>query len=91
MPTFDAERTTHQLSYDKIIKRTLDENPELTIRFINGLFGDSIPLNATVEWLDKETINDNQSSIIADFYPRIGGKMYCIEIEQEGGQKIRDY
>ena len=63
----------------------------MTIRFINGLFGDSIPLDAPVEWLDKESINDKHSAIIADFYPRIDGKMYSIEIEESdrGDMAIR--
>ena len=73
----------HELSYDKIIKNTLAQSNEMTIGFINGLFGDNIPLNAAVEWLDKESVDDKYSAIVADFYPRIGGKMYAIEIEQD--------
>jgi hypothetical protein len=73
----------HQLSYDKIIKNTLSQSDELTIRFINGLFGDRIPLNAEVEWLDKETLRDSSKAYVADFYPRINGKLYSIEIEQD--------
>ena len=74
----------HELSYDKIIKNTLAHSAEMTVRFINGLFGDSIPLDAPVEWLDKESVSDRHVSIVADFYPRIDGKMYAIEIEQDG-------
>ena len=73
----------HQMSYDKIIKKTLEQSDELTVRFINGLFNDDIPLDSPVEWLDKETISDKNTGIVADFYPRIGGRMYAIEIEQD--------
>ena len=79
-----TETSRHELSYDKIIKNTLAQSNEMTIRFINGLFDDDIPLDAPVEWLDKESIDDKYSAIVADFYPRIGGKMYAIEIEQDG-------
>jgi len=72
----------HQLSYDKIIKNTLAQSDEMTIRFINGLLGENIPLDATVEWLDKESVTDKHTAIVADFYPKIDGKMYSIEIEQ---------
>jgi len=74
----------HQLSFDKIVKNTLEQSNEMTIRFINGLFGDSISLDAPVEWLDKESVSDKYTAIVADFYPRIDGKMYAIEIEQDG-------
>jgi len=60
----------------------------VTIRFINGLFGDNISLDAPVEWLDKESIDDKYTAIIADFYPRIDGKMYAIEIEQDAGEDM---
>ena len=40
----------HQLSYDKIVKNTLEQSNEMTIRFINGLFGDSISLDAPVPY-----------------------------------------
>ena len=73
----------HQLSYDKIIKNTLEQSDEMTIRFINGLFGDNIPLTASVEWLDKESVSDKHTAIVADFYPRIDGRMYAIEVEQD--------
>ena len=78
------EAKKHDLSYDKIIKNTLEQSDELTIRFINGLLGDNIPLDAPVEWLDKESVTDKNTAIVADFYPRIGGKIYAIEIEQDG-------
>jgi hypothetical protein len=78
----DIKAQQHQLSYDKIIKHTLEQSDELTIRFINGLLGDDIPLDAPVEWLDKESINDKHAAIVTDFYPRINGKMYAIEVEQ---------
>jgi len=63
----------HELSYDKIIKNTLAQSDELTIRFINGLFGDSIPLDAPVAWLDKESVNDKHTAFVADFYPTLEG------------------
>jgi hypothetical protein len=75
----------YDLSYDKIIKRTLDRSDELTVRFINGLFGGGIPLDAKVEWLDKESVDDEYKALVADFYPRIGGRMYSVEVEQDGG------
>ena len=56
----------------------------MTICLMNGLFDDNIPLDAPVVWLDKESIDRKYSGIVADFYPRIGGKMYAIEIEQDG-------
>ena len=52
MKTNGTDKHQHQLSYDKIIKSTLEQSSEVTVRFINGLFGDNIPLDATVEWLD---------------------------------------
>jgi hypothetical protein len=78
----DAQQ--HNLRYDKIIKNTLAQSDELTIRFINGLLNDNIPPDASVVWLDKESIDNKQSAIIADFYPRINGRMYAIEVEQDG-------
>jgi hypothetical protein len=78
-----VETQPQKLSYDKIIKNTLAQSDELTIRFINGLFNDRIPLDATVEWLDKESVNDKHVGLIADFYPRIAGDMYHIEVEQD--------
>jgi len=79
-----VEVQQHQLSYDKILKGTLEQSDEMTIRFINGLLGENIPLNAPVEWLDKESITDKNTAIIADYYPRIGGKIYAIEVEEDG-------
>lgn len=80
-----------QLSYDKIIKKTLEQSDELTVRFINGLFCDNIPLDAPVTWLDKESVSDEYKAIVADFYPKIDGRMYSIEIEQDdlGGMALR--
>ncbi|MDR1320294.1 MAG: hypothetical protein LBK56_02555 [Gracilibacteraceae bacterium] len=77
------ETKPQNLSYDKAIKKTLTQSNELTIRFINGLFGDDIPLDAPVDWLGQETINDKNDAVIADFYPRIGGSMYHIEVEHD--------
>jgi hypothetical protein len=73
----------YDLSYDKIIKRTLDQSDGLTVRFINGLFGGDHPLDAKVEWLDKESVDDEYKALVADFYPRINGQMYSIEVEQD--------
>ena len=84
MNYYGTETTQHKLSYDKIIKNTLAKSNAVTIRFINGLFGDDIPLDAPVEWLDKENVDDRYTGIVADFYPRIAGRMYAIEIEQDG-------
>jgi hypothetical protein len=78
-----VDAQTQRLSYDKIIKNTLAQSDELTIRFVNGLFGDDVPLDASVEWLDKESVNDKHAGFIADFYPRIDGNMYHIEVEQD--------
>ena len=39
----------HNLSYDKIIKHTLEQSDEVTILFINGLLGDDRRL--TLIWL----------------------------------------
>ncbi|MCL2222686.1 MAG: hypothetical protein FWC20_09685 [Oscillospiraceae bacterium] len=75
---------THELSYDKIIKNTLAQSDEMTIRFINGLLGENISLDAKVEWLDKESVSDKYTAIVADFYPRVDGRMYTIEVEQDG-------
>jgi len=85
------EAQLHQLSYDKIIKNTLTQSDEMTIRFINGLLGDNIPLGAPVEWLDKESVTDRHTAIVADFYPKIDGKMYTLEIESDdrGGMSLR--
>ena len=47
---FEAQR--YRLSYDKIIKNTLAQSDEMTVRFVNGLFDDDIPLDAAVTWLD---------------------------------------
>src|SRR5215510_12855155 len=83
MFTHDIEVHQHQLSYDKILKDALAQSNEMTIRFINGLFDDDIPLDAPVEWLDKETVSDKHTAIVADFYPRIAGRMYAIEVEYD--------
>jgi hypothetical protein len=45
----------YDLSYDKIIKRTPDRCDELTARFIKGLFGGGIPLDAAIH------LNTNQN------------------------------
>jgi len=77
---------SHELSYDKILKNTLQQSSELTILLINGLLGDNIPLDATVEWMDKETVNkagEKYEGIVTDMYPRINGRLYAIEIEQD--------
>ena len=79
-----AETDQYDLTYDRIIKDILAQSDEMTIRLMNGLFDDNIPLDAPVVWLDKESIDSKYSGIVADFYPRIGGKMYAIEIEQDG-------
>jgi hypothetical protein len=82
---------TYQLSYDKIVKNMLAQSDEMTIRFINGLFGDNIPDGARVEWLDKEIVDDQYKAIVADLYPRINGQMYTVEIESDdnGGMALR--
>ena len=80
----NIEVQQHQLSYDKIIKYILEQSDEMTIRLINGLFYDNIPLSAPVEWLDKESVTDKHTAIVADFYPRIDGRLYAIEVEQDG-------
>jgi hypothetical protein len=72
-----------EMSYDKAIKHTLAQSSEITVRFINGLFGDNIPLDTPVTWLDKESVNDKHTGFVADFYPRIGDRMYSIEIEHD--------
>ena len=79
-----TEVSQHELSYDKIIKNTLAQSNEMTIRFINGLFGDNIPLTAPVEWLDKESVDNKYSAIVADFYPRIDGKTFENVIVKSG-------
>jgi len=85
------EVTQHEMSYDKIVKNTLADSSEMTIRFINGLFGDNVSLDAPVVWLDKESVDDRYKGIVADFYPRIDGRMYAIEIEEDdaGDMAIR--
>lgn len=65
------------------MKRTLTQNREATIRFINGLFNGCIPLDATIDWLDKESVDAKSTAVISDFYPRINGRMYVIEVEQD--------
>ena len=80
----DIEIKQHNLSYDKIIKKTLMQSDAMTIGLINGLFYDNIPLDAPVDWLDKESITEKNTAIVADFYPRIDGKIYAIEIEEDG-------
>ena len=74
----------HELSYDKILKYALEQSKEMTIKFINGLFFDDISLDAPVEWLKTEIIDASQNKIVADLYPMIDGKMYAIEVEQDG-------
>jgi hypothetical protein len=78
-----VEAQPQKLSYDKIIKNTLAQSDALTIRSINGLLGEDVPLDASVEWLGKESVNDKHIGFIADFYPRIDGNMYHIEVEQD--------
>jgi len=78
------EAQPHQLSYDKILKYTLSQSNPLTIQFINGVFNDNISQDALVEWLEKESTSDKHTAIVADSYPRVDGKMYAIEIEQDG-------
>ena len=71
------------LSYDAILKNTFDLCKELTIPFFNGLFGEDIPLDASVVWLDRRTTVDGDNYNIADFYPKIGDSMYVVEVEQD--------
>jgi hypothetical protein len=73
----------YELSYDKIVKYTLAQSNEMTIRFINGLLGDDLPLDASVTWLDmesvtKESAGNKHTAIIGDLYPRINGRMYAL-------------
>ena len=74
----------HKLRYDQILKRLLAQSNVMTIRLINGMLNDHIPLDAPVEWLDKESSTGKATSIVADFYPRIDGRIYAIEVEQDG-------
>jgi hypothetical protein len=39
----------------------------------------------------KENVDDEYKAIVADFYPRIAGQMYSIEVEQDdrGGMAVR--
>ncbi|MCL1914910.1 MAG: hypothetical protein FWG10_13820 [Eubacteriaceae bacterium] len=85
MTVFDDNEKTqqHVLSYDKILKRTLSQDDDLTIRFMNGLLSEEIPLGTSVVWLDKETIHEKYVGIVSDFYPRIGGNLYHIELESD--------
>jgi len=79
----DIEAREYRLSYDKIIKNALSQSNELTIRFVNGLFGGNIPLDTAVTWLDKNNVNDKPTGFIADFYPQIAGRVYHIKLVQE--------
>jgi len=79
----DLKAQQHELSYDKILKNTLAQSNEMTVRFVNGLFGDDISLDAKVVWLDKESVNDKHTGFVADFYPEVDGKMYSIEVESD--------
>ena len=76
------EISQHELRYDKIIRDTFARNDEITINFINRLFGDSIPLDTPVEWPEKESADDWQTAITADFYLMIDGKVCAFETEQ---------
>jgi hypothetical protein len=86
----DGQESQQQISYDQALKNTLKASSALTILFTNGLFGDDTPLDAPVEWLDKES-GDGGVGIIADMYPRIGGNLYSIESESDdrGGMAVR--
>ena len=53
MKISDLELHKKELSYDKILKKTLAQSKDVTIRFFNGLFHDNIPLDAPVEFLDR--------------------------------------
>ena len=68
----------HNLSFDKIIKRYLEDKCTL-IQFVNGVFEDSIPIDADVVWLDKETVDESNTLRAADTYVRIGGRLFGIE------------
>jgi hypothetical protein len=72
-----------RLRLDQILTHVLKQDDTLMIRFMNGLFGDNIPLDAPVAWLDTKTSNDKYEGLVADYYPRIADKMYAIEIEQD--------
>jgi hypothetical protein len=84
------QENQHKLKYDEILKLTLKGSAELTILFANGIFGDDTPLDAPVEWLDKES-GGGGVGIVSDMYPRIGGDLYSIEAESDdrGGMAVR--
>ena len=80
--TNEARAKTRDLSFDKIIKRLL-EDKRTAIQFINGVFLDQIPLDAEVVWLDKETVDADVIMKVADTYiVPAGRKIYhvCVRI-----------
>jgi hypothetical protein len=73
----------YELSYDAITKLTLSKDNAFAVRFINGLFNGSIPLESELIWLDKEYVTKSKKRNISDFRPRLAGRMYSLEIEQD--------
>jgi hypothetical protein len=67
------EAKQYNLDHGRIIKKILKQSDELTIRFVNGLLGNTIPLDAKVYWLD----------IDAGYYLRINGLSYFIIVERD--------
>jgi len=79
--TDDRKVEIRNLSYDKVIKRYLEDKCTL-IQFVNGVFEDNIPIDAEVIWHDKETVDESNTLRVADVYVRIGGRLFGIEFEQ---------
>ena len=52
------------------------------------MFLEQIPLDADVDWLDKETVDAEVKMKVVDEYIRIDGRLYGIEFEQDDNMDI---
>ena len=78
------KRQPNHLSFNDLTKMMLKRDDMLTIRFLGGLLDEEISPDAKVVWLDTQTHLDGGKIIISDSFPRVGEKMYAIEVEQAG-------
>jgi hypothetical protein len=67
---------TSRTQYDQICKEIIKGNSLVAILFLNGIFNLDMPRDASVVWLDSETVSLEGSPQHADFTAKIGNKIF---------------
>jgi hypothetical protein len=71
--------------FDRMFKRAMRLSSPAVIRFINGAFGTSHPLDAEVEYLSTEHITGSLRQSICDMMIGIGQDKYLTEVQIDSG------